>query len=159
MGALALTGCAVKPPLRYVAPDGTLHDVVVEPRRSRERPPAPAVDPPPRDLGGPGKSSEVSSEQAPADEGRSHYLSAVGLQGECRFGEALAMYRGYLESEPDGSLAGRSLLRMAEIYLEAGFMGRDEERARELLAEVAARFPGTAEATVACELLGSDCLP
>ncbi len=152
---LAIFGCAVKPPLRYVAPDGSLHDVVVEPQRSRERRPQPPGEPAPES---PAEPAAVP-EQEPADEGRSHYLTAVGLQSECRFGEALALYRGYLEAEPEGTLAGRTLLRMAEIYLEPGFIGRDDERARGLLAEVAARFPGTAEATVACEMLGTDCLP
>jgi len=153
-------GCAVKPPLRYVAPDGTLHDVAVEPRRSRPAgggvPAGPGAAAPPEEApGGPA----APQERAADDEARSHYLTAVGLQGDCRFGEALSLYRGYLEAEPDGSLAGRAMVRMAEIYLDPGYVGQDEARARALLAEVAARFPGSAEATVACELLGSDCVP
>ncbi len=148
-------GCAVKPPLRYVAPDGTLHDVVVEPQRTRQRPPAahtgPQADAP--------EAPRPPVAAQPADEARSHYSTAVGLQAACRFGEAMSHLRGYLEVAPDGELAGRAMVRMAEIYREPAFIGNDEERARALLAEVVARFPGSTAATLACEMAPDLCPP
>ncbi len=150
---LATAGCAVKPPLRYVAPDGTLHEVAVEPRRLQqqpvptETPPGDGADRPPR----------PPAESVPDDPARAHYTTAVGLQAACRLGEALAHFRGYLEVAPDGDLAPRAMVRMAEIYRDPAFAGRDEGRARELLAEVVARFPDSAAATVACEMAGDLC--
>lgn len=151
----ALAGCAVKPPLRYVAPDGTLHEVAVEPQRLRQRQ---ALDVPRRSGDGV-EAPEPLGGSNPDDEARAHYATAVGLQAGCRYGEALAHFRGYLEASPDGELVGRTMVRMAEIYREPGFAGRDDERARELLAEVVARFPGTAAATLACDMAGDLCAP
>ena len=148
-------GCAVKPPLRYVAPDGTLHDVVVEPQRTRQRPPATVPD-----AQGDAPDAPRPPEAAqPADEARAHYSTAVGLQAACRYGEALSHLRGYLEVEPEGELAGRAMVRMAEIYREPAFAGRDEERARALLSEVVGRFPGSTAAALACQMAPELCTP
>ncbi len=154
---LALTGCAVKPPLRYVAPDDTLHDVAYQPRRAQEDlqeqrfreglegAEAGPVDAPDR------------LQHSAADAARAHFATAVGLQGSCHHGEALAHYRGYLAAEPDGPYAARAMVRMAEIYLEPGFRGHDPDRARELLIEVRARFPESTAAAVACGVLPEVC--
>ena len=151
--SLVLAGCGVKPPLRYVAPDDSLHDVTFQPRTPDRTAaagdealtedtdlPSP-VDPPPR--------------RSKADVARRHYASAVGLQAACRYDEALAHLRGYLAAEPDGEYAASALVRMAEIHLDPAYAGRDVERARSLLSEVLARFPDSAPSTVARQLLGN----
>jgi len=148
---IALAGCGVKPPLRYVSPEDTLHEVgfversaagVVQPTVEG----APTVTEPPA----------VRPVARPEDAARAHYATAVGLQAACHFEEALAHYRGYLSAQPQGEFAARALVRMATIYLEPGYRGRDPERARALIAEVTARFPASAAATVARELQNTE---
>ena len=146
---LLLTHCAVKPPLRYVSPDGELHAAhTSDARRASRRPPAPGAAP--RELPPP----DAPAEEPAADPVQAHFTDALGLQSGCRWGEALATYRGVVEAQPAGPYAARSLVRMAEIYLEPGYHARDPERARALLQEVQARFPDSAAAAVAGDLLG-----
>lgn len=150
VSATLVPACAVKPPLRYVAPDGTLHDVAVEPKHLRPQRPAPE-----HDRAGPRRGAPAGRpppDRAEADP-HVHYATAVGLMADCRPREALAHFRGYLEVAPDGPMATRALVRMAEIHLDPTYAGRDEQRARELLAEVLAREPDSAAATVARDLL------
>lgn len=156
-------GCGVKPPLKYVSPDGTLHDVAVVQGGLRPQRPdgehgpggeraVPAVDPT--------KAPTADDvHRPPTDETQAHFTTAVGFQAECRHEEALAYFRGVVEADPQGALAGRSLVRMAQVYLAEGYQGRDEQRARELLVEVVGRFSGTAAATAACDLMPDLCLP
>ena len=147
MVALLVTcGCGVKPPLRYVAADDTLHEVGFVERGAPER--AQPDDGEPTTVEPP----KVRAPQRPADAARAHYATAVGLQATCHFEEALAHYRGYLSAEPDGEYAARSMVRMASIYLEPGYRGRDPERARSLIAEVIARFPESTAAAVARDI-------
>ncbi len=103
---------------------------------------------------GPGESAADAS---PEDDARAHYATAVGLQRSCHYEEALSYLRGYLQSEPDGPHAGRALVRMAEILRTEAYQGYDPERARTLLAEAVARFPGSAAAVAACEMEPSVC--
>ncbi len=151
--SLLLAGCGVKPPLRYVAPDDSLHDVTFQPRTPGGKagegeagaeaigPDRGMIEPPPR------RSRE--------DVARDHYATAVGLQAACRHDEALAHFRGYLAAHPDGEFAAGAMLHMAEIHLDAAYSGRDVEQARALLAEVIARFGDSASAAIAHELLAA----
>lgn len=181
-------GCGVKPRLRYVAGDSTLHEVAVDRPRPRhpgvltdeERDPdtrtpmagpdgalqEPAVW---RDVpvsagpSGPARQEadggmEAPPEEPPEDPIGAHYATALGLQTTCRYDEALAYYRGVLDAEPDGLYAGRALVRMAEIYLSQGYAGRDPQHARVLLSEVLARFPDSAAASTVCDLAGDLCV-
>ncbi len=161
---VATSGCGVKPPLKYVSPDGTLHDVLVQGgglRPQRPETPDQRADESVRDEGAPpaGSPADGFAERPPADEVQAHFTTAVGLQAECRHEEALAFFRGVVEADPDGPLAPRAMVRMAEIYLAQGYAGRDELRGRELLAEVVGRFPGSAAATAACDRMPELCLP
>lgn len=155
--SLALAGCGVKPPLRYVAPDDSLHDVAFQPRQPAHGA-VEFVEEPSEELSeGPDQPHRVEPppRRSKADVARHHYASAVGLQAACRHDEALAHLRGYLAAEPDGEYAASALVRMAEIHLDPAYTGNDGERARSLLSEVVARFPDSAPATVARRLLGT----
>lgn len=143
-------GCAVKPSMRYIAPDGSLHDAHDIPARPAPARPAAAVDATTREA----DPAAVTPAVEPAvDPVRAHFTTALGLQTRCLWGEALATYRGVIEADPDGPLAGRALVRMAEIHLEPGYHAGDPERAIALLHEVVARFPGTTACGAAEELL------
>ncbi len=148
--SLVLAGCGVKPPLRYVAPDDSLHDVTFQPRAPDHAAAAEAHT----EGTDPQIPVDRPARRSKADVARHHYASAVGLQAACRHDEALAHLRGYLAAEPDGEYAASALVRMAEIHLDPAYTGRDVERARSLLSEVLARFPDSAPSTVARQLLG-----
>ena len=161
LAACWLAACGVKPQLRYVAPDDTLHDVVftTQSSRSEVRPAVTGDDPEVVADGPEGDGSRVARGPVrPRDVARAHYATAVGLQAGCHYDEALAHLRGYLTAEPDGEFAARALVRMGEIYGKPGYSAYDPEQARALLSEVTARYPGTAAAAVACGLLDDGCV-
>jgi TolA-binding protein len=129
-----------------------------EPRDWRHDPRG-EVPPPTQPVGGPltaggGPAGDTLTETEAA---RAHYATAAGLHAACRYDEALSYLRGYLQAEPDGPYAARALVRMAEIHRTEAYQGYDPERARALLAEVVARFPGSAAAATACELEPTVC--
>ncbi len=150
---LPLAGCAVKPALRYVSPEGELYEAGITPPRRGERAP-PRGDSASAALpAGAAEGLDAPAPSTPGDPVQAHFTTALGLQASCRYGEALATYRGVIEADPDGVYAARAMVRMAEILLEPGYHGADPERARELLREVEARFPGSAAGRVAGEML------
>jgi hypothetical protein len=146
-------GCAVKPPMRYVAPDGSLHAAHEVPSRRTLPPPTASVE---TAADEPDPATVAPSVEPAVDPVRAHFTTALGLHAGGHWGEALATYRGVIEADPDGPFAGRALVRMAEIHLEPGNHAADPERARVLLREVVARFPGSTAAGTAEELLGGE---
>ena len=143
---VASAGCGVKPPLRYVAADDTLHEIGFIQQGAAARAQSGDAEIVAAEL------PAVGAVRRPEDAARAHYATAVGLQATCHYEEALAHLRGYLSAEPNGEYAARAMVRMATIYLEPGHRGRDPERARSLIAEVFARFPDSTAAAVAREL-------